>query len=91
MTEAARAVVTWRFDVADDDMRSSYMIDNPRSANVLTKLGFQQTDMKRRFCHFRGEDVDIQNMVLTKAAWQATLAANPINPAPVEGPLTSLR
>lgn len=91
MTEAAGAAVAWHFGRSDQDVPSGYIVDNPGSANVLTKLGFQKENIRTAYCQFRQQDVEIQNMVLTKAAWQATLAANPTNPAPSEGPMTSLR
>ena len=71
MTEAASALVARHFARGGGDLLSGYLLGNGPSCNVLTKLGFSNTHVERRPSRPRGEDVDIQRMVLTAAGWAA--------------------
>jgi len=59
------------FQSTDDDLTSGYHLGNAASANVLTKLGFAPTYIAAPIQVSTGEPVDTQQMVLTKAKWNA--------------------
>ncbi len=72
MTEAARAVVAHHFaDPAAGDLPSGHFVGNERSGAVLAKLGFVNLEVRRIYCLARGEDMDSQRMILTRANWEA--------------------
>lgn len=75
MTEAAAAVIGTHFAAGHGRLISGYITDNPASGRVLTKLGFAPTHEIRRLCNFRGAEVPIQRMELTRARWQSLRAA----------------
>ncbi|SNS45874.1 Protein N-acetyltransferase, RimJ/RimL family [Sphingomonas laterariae] len=77
-TEAARAVI----GMADDSLRiaelvAGHFLDNPASANVLYKLGFQPTgEVVMRRSVARGRDV-----ACARFTRQAGAQGEPVNPA----------
>jgi RimJ/RimL family protein N-acetyltransferase len=71
MTEAARAVIFDHFADPDaGDILSGYFVANERSGHVLQKLGFKPGKERRMYCVARGEEVDSQDMFLTRQRWQ---------------------
>jgi RimJ/RimL family protein N-acetyltransferase len=71
MTEAARAVVAHHFaDPAAENLLSGHFVGNERSGAVLAKLGFVNLEVRRIYSLARGEDVDSQKMILTRANWE---------------------
>ncbi|NSX55273.1 GNAT family N-acetyltransferase [Parasulfitobacter algicola] len=69
--EAASAVVDHHFQSGGADLNSGHFTDNPASAAVLSKLGFQNTHVENAFCNFRGVQVPMQRMILTHQDWLA--------------------
>jgi RimJ/RimL family protein N-acetyltransferase len=72
MSEAARAVVAWHFAHTESDLISGYHVANRPSANVLTKLGFENTHQEDQIKVATGKPVKTQRMVLTKDRWRCT-------------------
>ena len=70
MTEAARAVLARYFSASGDAVPSGHITDNLASRSVLRKLGFEDQTIESRPCKFRGEDVNVQRMILTREAWE---------------------
>lgn len=70
MTEAATAAIDWYFRQGEADLVSGYHLGNGPSSAVLGKLGFQDTHVQKDVETARGEQVDIQRMVLTSGAWR---------------------
>ena len=71
MTEAAAALVARHFARGGGPLWSGYLIGNAASCNVLTKVGFVNTEVVRRFARPLNADVDIQRMALTAEDWAA--------------------
>ncbi len=72
MTEAGHAVIAWHFADPDaGDIPSGYFVANARSGRVLSKLGFECGEVRPLYCVARGEDMDSQTMILTRACWAA--------------------
>ncbi|MCL6282118.1 GNAT family N-acetyltransferase [Ruegeria sp. 2012CJ41-6] len=71
VTEAARAMVARYFESQDADLPSGYHLGNERSCAVLTNLGFRPTGRRCALSEPLQRDVIIQNMVLTRACWEA--------------------
>ena len=70
-TEAARAVVTYGFDVLSlERIFANYMARNPASGRVLSKLGMQQEGYLRRHRRKFGRYEDLIVCGITKAEWQ---------------------
>ncbi|QQA44517.1 GNAT family N-acetyltransferase [Pelagovum pacificum] len=69
MTEAGRALLGHAFETGHETVLSGHYTDNPRSARVLTKLGFREAGMARHFCKFRGEEVPVQRLSLHRDEW----------------------
>jgi len=70
--EAARAARDHAFAVMGEaEMRSGYFLGNAASARILARLGFRPTEVTRETCRARGETFDHQNLVLTRAEWEA--------------------
>jgi len=70
-TEASRAVIDLRFAEDETSVVSSHRPGNAASRNVLTKLGFVDTDLRQITHHGEGRGVDMQYMELTADAWRA--------------------
>jgi len=51
---------------------SGYHVANRPSANVLTKLGFENTHQEDQIKVATGKPVKTQRMVLTKDRWRCT-------------------
>lgn len=71
MSEAAGAALGWHFSQSAEGVPSGHIIGNTSSRNVLLKLGFTDTEIVSRHSHFRGRDVEIQRMILTRAEWES--------------------
>ena len=69
MSEAGKLVCGWHFAQKDTDLISGYHLGNGPSCAVLTKLGFENTHINRNDETARGDLVDTQRMVLTRARW----------------------
>jgi RimJ/RimL family protein N-acetyltransferase len=70
-TEAARAVVTYGFDVLSlERIFANYMARNPASGRVLAKLGMQQEGYLHRHRRKFGRYEDLIVCGITKAEWQ---------------------
>ncbi len=70
--EATWGVVeNWFSDPENGDLTSGYFDGNDRSARVLEKLGFERTGPKRITSAALHQDIDSQNMRLTRARWDA--------------------
>lgn len=71
-TEAAIAATSYHFRATDDqDITSAYFLGNSGSENVLRKVGFVPTDVTTAHCVATGQDVQSQNMVLTRTRWES--------------------
>ena len=70
-TEASATLLRLHFAQSDAAVPSGHRLGNDKSRNVLTKLGFTDTDCKQVFCNAEGQDVTLQNMILTAEAWVA--------------------
>ncbi|WP_372573956.1 GNAT family N-acetyltransferase [Ruegeria jejuensis] len=71
VTEAARAMIPRYFERHDADLPSGYHLGNERSSAVLGKLGFLLAGQRRAVSEALQREVTIQNMVLTRARWEA--------------------
>jgi len=71
--EAAREVIAAHFaNPAARDLESGYFLDNTRSCQVLTLLGFTQSGpVREMFCRPRGLILPHVDMVLTRAGFAA--------------------
>lgn len=69
MTEAAVAAIADHFRHCNDTLTSGYLLGNAASRNVLTKLGFQNTFVRKTYSRPKDKDVDVQRMELTAAAF----------------------
>lgn len=70
MTEATLAAISWYFENrADDAISSGYFTGNARSGAVLNKLGFEKSGDGRKYCLARGDDLDHQDVRLTRTRW----------------------
>ncbi|MFK8035143.1 MAG: GNAT family N-acetyltransferase [Hyphomicrobiales bacterium] len=73
MKEAAAALLDHVFALSDNDViRAGYFMDNPRSASVLSFLGFKEIGTSKVYSLARGEDVDHRDMELTREAYFGT-------------------
>ena len=73
MKEAAAALLDHVFALSDTQIvRAGYFVDNPRSAKVLTFLGFREIGTSRAYSLARGKDVDHRDMELTREAYFGT-------------------
>lgn len=74
-TEAARAVTTFGFeDLGENRLHAGYFADNPASARVLQKLGFQETGEVQRWCEARGHHVRCITVARDAAGWPGEAA-----------------
>lgn len=61
MTEAVRAVVRYTFeDVGMNRLTATTVLDNPRSARVLRRNGFQEEGILRDWAFWKGEFKDLR-------------------------------
>ena len=75
-TEAARRVVSFAFDdLKADHVWAGWFHDNPRSGNVLAKLGCRPNGFEKRPCLARGMDIGCNIVVLTRDAYSGRRAA----------------
>jgi [ribosomal protein S5]-alanine N-acetyltransferase len=84
-TEATRAVV--RYGLTNPRLpgfSSAHFVDNPASARVLQKLGFQPTGRALIACAARGHDVEVITYWLDRQ--RALLAVPPLAPGAVRAP-----
>lgn len=73
MKEAAAALLDHVFALSDNQIiRAGYFHDNPRSAKVLSFLGFREIGTSKVYSLARGEDVDHRDMELTREAYFGT-------------------
>jgi RimJ/RimL family protein N-acetyltransferase len=69
MTEAASAAIADHFTQSETALDSGYIVGNSRSENVLTKLGFTNTQVIKDFAKPLNREVNVQRMVLTRSDW----------------------
>ncbi|PWG15921.1 GNAT family N-acetyltransferase [Salibaculum griseiflavum] len=71
LSEAAPAVVAHIFEQdTPGQIRSEYFLGNARSAAVLYRLGFKDTDQREVTCRATGELVRSQQVALSRADWR---------------------
>ncbi|MEM6305462.1 MAG: GNAT family N-acetyltransferase [Pseudomonadota bacterium] len=71
-TEAGRAILTAWFDQTQDAVvQSGHAFGNAASRNVLKKLGFKDSGTGTTHNAFKGAQVDLQFMTLTRSDWEA--------------------
>jgi RimJ/RimL family protein N-acetyltransferase len=75
-TEAARRVVAFAFDdLKAQIVWAGWFHDNPRSGNVLAKVGCVPSGFERRYCAARGMEIGCNITVLTREAYIVRRAA----------------
>ncbi|MEJ0042894.1 MAG: GNAT family N-acetyltransferase [Rhizomicrobium sp.] len=75
-TEAARRLIAFAFDDLNADMVwAGWFHDNPRSGNVLAKLGCVPRSFTRRHCLARGMEIGCNEVTLSRAAYLVRRAA----------------
>src|ERR1700754_2539273 len=68
-TEAARRVLDFAFAELDaPSVWAGWFHDNPRSGNVLAKLGFRPKGFEKRGCMSRGHEVGCHIVTLARDA-----------------------
>lgn len=70
MTEAVVGLLTDHFDNGGSDLTSGYLPGNEASKNVLTKVGFRETELVMRDSVPLGKKMALQAMGLTRADWE---------------------
>ncbi|NDV01063.1 GNAT family N-acetyltransferase [Pseudoroseicyclus tamaricis] len=71
MSEVAAAVLAWRFGTDPSPLDSGYFLGNGPSRAVLTKHGFVPTRIVARYHRPSAQALALQEMVLTREAWEA--------------------
>ena len=71
MTEAASALVAAHFAQSDETLLSGYLLGNAASANVLGKVGFENTHLRTDYSKPMKQDVDVQRMELSAESFRA--------------------
>lgn len=71
MSEAGQCACDWHFAQGKDDLISGHHLGNGPSCAVLTKLGFVNRHINYDVETARGDLVDTQRMVLTRARWES--------------------
>ncbi|NBD31155.1 MAG: GNAT family N-acetyltransferase [Alphaproteobacteria bacterium] len=72
LSEVAPTVVAHIFEQdAPEHLRSEYFLGNTRSAAVLYRLGFKDTDQRAVTCCATGELMRSQQVALSRADWRA--------------------
>jgi RimJ/RimL family protein N-acetyltransferase len=75
-TEAARRLVAFAFDdLKADTVWAGWFHDNPRSGNVLAKVGCVPRNFEKRPCLARGMDIGCNMTVLVREAYILRRAA----------------
>jgi RimJ/RimL family protein N-acetyltransferase len=75
-TEGARRLVTFAFDdLKADSVWAGWFHDNPRSGNVLAKLGCLPTGFDKRVCLARGMEIGCNLVRLSREAFRERRAA----------------
>jgi RimJ/RimL family protein N-acetyltransferase len=75
-TEAARGVLEFAFaELRVPEVWAGWFHDNPRSGNVLSKLGFVSKGFEARSCMARGMDVGCNIVTLRGDAFERRLAS----------------
>jgi len=75
-TEAAHRLVAFAFDdLKADGVWAGWYHDNPRSGNVLKKLGCVPKGFDKRFCFARGMDIGCNLVTLSREAFLGRRAA----------------
>lgn len=69
MTEATHAVVAWYFNQTESDLVSGHIKGNAASRKVLQKCGFIDGPIRDDTHTATNDQVEVQTMTLTKAAW----------------------
>ncbi len=77
-TEAAKAILRQGFMTGEDNFSSSHFADNPGSARVLAKLGFEAAGSTRIWCAARGAEVEATGLWLTRERAEAVLGPIPL-------------
>lgn len=72
MSEATTAMVNHAFTVSNiEKLAACYHNDNPVSARILKKLGFEEGAQCSNFSLAQGKDVAVTNMQLTREMWHS--------------------
>ncbi len=71
MGEVTNAVVSAWFGKSGADLKSGFFPENARSGAILRNLGFRPTKIVASHSLAQGRDVDLQEMTLSRADWQA--------------------
>jgi len=75
-TEAAARLVAFAFDeMRADTVWAGWFHDNPRSGNVLAKLGCVPLGFDKRFCLARNMEIGCNLVSLSREAWLGRRAA----------------
>ena len=75
-TEAARRLVAFAFDdLKAEQVSAGWFHDNPRSGNVLAKLGCVPKGFDKRHCLARGMDIGCNLVTLSREAFSVRRAA----------------
>jgi len=75
-TEAARRLIEFAFDALNADLVwAGWFHDNPRSGNVLAKLGCVPKGFDKRHCLARGMDIGCNLVTLSREAFSVRRAA----------------
>jgi ribosomal-protein-alanine N-acetyltransferase len=75
-TEAARRLIAFAFDDLNAEaVWAGWFHDNPRSGNVLAKLGCAPGGFDKRHCLARGMDIGCNHVTLSRVAFTGRRAA----------------
>ena len=74
MGEAAKAMVAAWFEEGNDALSSGYFLGNGASAAILNRLGFSKGSVVKEHSRAQGAEVDLQQVSLNRADWQAAHA-----------------
>ena len=75
-TEATRRLVAYAFDALNaEQVWAGWFHDNPRSGNVLAKLGCKPHGFEKRHCLARGMDIGCNIVLLTRETHAGRRAA----------------
>ena len=77
MKEATAGVLGYWGTKGEDMLLSGHFLRNERSRSVLLSFGFVPTQVETVTSRAQGKAVELQSMVLTRAAWEAR-AAKPL-------------
>lgn len=74
-TEAAFGLLQAVLEFFEGPVTAGYFVGNRASGRVLEKLGFTETARRPKFCRPLGQEMDHVDLVLTRDAFRARLAA----------------